>query len=105
MGCKKCIGNAYPHFDFHHLDGILHTLFIAGCLIELKQPRWDSRILFALVIVKLAYEQIWGPMPGSEETAGGNVIVDAHLYGAVFGVIAVLVLATVNKFRAVNITN
>ena len=44
-------------------------------------------------------------MPGSEETAGGNVIVDAHLYGAIFGVIAVLVLAAVNKFRAVNITN
>ncbi len=67
------------------LSGVLHTLFIAGCLADLKQRRWDSWILLVLVISKLAYEQIWGPMPGSESTAGGKVIVDAHLYGAVFG--------------------
>jgi rhomboid family GlyGly-CTERM serine protease len=67
------------------LSGVLHTLFIAGCLADLKHHRWDSRILLVLVIVKLLYEQIWGPMPGSESTAGGKVIVDAHLYGAIFG--------------------
>lgn len=106
IGVSLCLYWFNPELRWYvGLSGILHTLFIAGCLIELKQPRWDSRILFALVIAKLAYEQIWGPMPGSEETAGGNVIVDAHLYGAIFGVIAVLVLAAVNKFRAVNITN
>ena len=67
------------------LSGVLHTLFIAGCLADLKHRRWDTWILLVLVIAKLAYEQIWGPMPGSESTAGGKVIVDAHLYGAVFG--------------------
>jgi rhomboid family GlyGly-CTERM serine protease len=67
------------------LSGVLHTLFIAGCLADLKHRRWDSRILLALVIAKLVYEQAWGPMPGSESTAGGKVIVDAHLYGAIFG--------------------
>ncbi|MGD8938244.1 MAG: rhombosortase [Gammaproteobacteria bacterium] len=67
------------------LSGVLHTLFIAGCLADLKYRRWDSWILLVLVITKLAYEQIWGPMPGSESTAGGKVIVDAHLYGAIFG--------------------
>lgn len=67
------------------LSGVLHTLFIAGCLAELKNHRWDSWILLSLVIAKLLYEQVWGPVPGSESTAGGNVVVDAHLYGAVFG--------------------
>lgn len=67
------------------LSGVLHTLFIAGCVADLKYRRWDTRILLALVIAKLVYEQVWGPMPGSESTAGGKVIVDAHLYGAVVG--------------------
>lgn len=67
------------------LSGVLHTLFIAGCLADLKYRRWDTRILLALVILKLIYEQVSGPLPGSEATAGGNVIVDAHLYGAFFG--------------------
>ncbi|WP_455205741.1 rhombosortase [Kaarinaea lacus] len=105
IGVSLCLYWFNPELRWYvGLSGILHTLFIAGCLVELKQPRWDSRILFSLVIVKLAYEQIWGPMPGSEETAGGNVIVDAHLYGAIFGGIAYLILASVNKSRAENTT-
>lgn len=69
------------------LSGVLHTLFIAGCMADLKHKRWDTRLLLALVIVKLGYEQIWGPMPGSESTAGGKVVVDAHFYGAICGVL------------------
>ena len=69
------------------LSGVLHTLFIAGCVADLKHKRWDTRLLLALVIVKLGYEQIWGPMPGSESTAGGKVVVDAHFYGAICGVL------------------
>jgi len=67
------------------LSGVLHTLFIVGCMADLKHRRWDTWVLLVLVIVKLMYEQIWGPMPGSESTAGGKVIVDAHLYGAIIG--------------------
>lgn len=74
------------------LSGVLHTLFIAGCLADLKHHRWDTWALLILVIAKLGYEQLWGPMPGSESTAGGNVIVDAHLYGAVLGFVVMAVL-------------
>lgn len=69
------------------LSGVLHTLFIAGCIADLKYKRWDTRILLVLIIAKLFYEQTWGPMPGSESTAGGKVVVDAHLYGAICGVL------------------
>ena len=34
------------------------------------------------------YEQLAGPLPGSEATSGGNVVVNAHLYGAIGGAIA-----------------
>ena len=79
------------------LSGILHTLFIAGCVADLKYHRWDNRILLVLVLVKLLYEQIWGPMPGSESTAGGKVIVDAHLYGAVFGFLTMGFYALIDR--------
>jgi rhomboid family GlyGly-CTERM serine protease len=84
------------------LSGVLHTLFIAGCLADLKYRRWDTWMLLLLVIAKLVYEQVWGPMPGSESTAGGNVIVDAHLYGAVFGFLMMGFFAINDRFRKVH---
>lgn len=66
-------------------SGVLHTLFLTGVLLELDKRQWDSIILLCFVLLKLAWEQISGPLPGSESTAGGKVIVDAHLYGALIG--------------------
>jgi len=45
-------------------------------------------VLVAFVAAKLVWEQTGGPLPGSEATSGGTVIVDAHLYGALGGFIA-----------------
>lgn len=69
------------------LSGVLHTLFILGCLADIQQSRWGGGLLLLAVAAKLLYEQIAGPMPGSESTAGGRVIVDAHLYGGLWGAI------------------
>jgi hypothetical protein len=41
---------------------------------------------------KLAWEQFSGPLPGSEGTAGGPVIVDSHLFGALGGALTALTL-------------
>lgn len=60
-------------------------MFIVGCIYDIKAGRWDAKLLLLIIIAKLTWEQIAGPLPGSEATAGGNVIVDAHLYGAVAG--------------------
>jgi hypothetical protein len=45
-------------------------------------------VICAVVVGKLLYEQLVGPLPGSESVAGGTVIVNAHLYGAVGGGLA-----------------
>lgn len=72
------------------LSGVLHGLFIAGGIADLK-PRRKEAILFLIFIIgKLLYEQIQGPLPGSEESAGGPVLVDAHFYGGVAGGIYML---------------
>ena len=48
-------------------------------------------MLAVFVAGKLLWEQTVGPLPGSESSAGGTVIVNAHLYGAVGGVLGALI--------------
>lgn len=67
------------------LSGLLHGLLAAGLLRGLLARDRESLILAAFVVAKLAWEQFGGPLPGSESTSGGTVIVDAHLYGALGG--------------------
>ena len=43
------------------------------------------------VVGKIVWEQVVGPMPFSESTSGGPVLVDAHLYGAVGGLLSQLI--------------
>lgn len=74
------------------MSGMLHGLMLAGALRGIGTLRTESLLLCGLVIAKLAYEQFWGPLPGAESTSGGNVIVNAHLYGAVGGALAAFVL-------------
>jgi rhomboid family GlyGly-CTERM serine protease len=68
-------------------SGTLHGLILAGCIADLRSYPKSSAILLTLVIAKLTWEQIAGPLPGSESTAGGSVLVDSHLYGAIGGAI------------------
>ena len=78
-------------YGYVGFSGTLHGLIIAGTLADLKHYPRSAAILLALIVSKLAWEQFSGALPGSESVAGGAVIVDAHMYGAVGG--AVLGLA------------
>ena len=74
------------------LSGLLHGLLAAGVVGGLRSGRVDVWILGAVLIGKLAYEQMLGPLPGSEESSGGTVIVAAHAYGALAGAIMAAVI-------------
>jgi rhomboid family GlyGly-CTERM serine protease len=65
-------------------SGALHGVMTAGTLAHLRRRDLDGWILAAFIVVKLAYEQFSGALPfaGSPDT-----IVDAHLYGAIGGVV------------------
>lgn len=77
---------------FVGLSGTLHGIILAGVWREFPKDRVFACSVGALTIAKLTYEQIYGAMPGSEDTAGGPVIVDAHLYGAIGGVITIMAI-------------
>jgi len=74
------------------LSGLLHGLLIAGAIRGIRTQTMESAIMLVAVAGKLIYEQLVGPLPGSEATAGGAVITNAHLYGAIGGALAAAIL-------------
>ena len=75
-------------------SGVLHGVLAAGTYAHLRRREADGWILALLLIGKLVYEQTLGALP---LTSGGAVIVAAHLYGAVAGAVAALLLRGVAK--------
>ena len=69
------------------LSGLLHGLLAAALVRRLRSMDAETLVLAALLVVKLAWEQFAGPVPGSELSSGGPVVVDAHLYGALGGLL------------------
>ena len=64
------------------LSGVLHGILAMLILIDYTSNKNKLNILLLLILVaKLIWEGVMGPIPGSETTAGGPVVVQAHLYG------------------------
>lgn len=77
------------------LSGLLHGVLAAGIVGGINEDRSTVLLLAIALACKLTYEQVAGPLPGSEASSGGSVIVAAHLYGAVGGTLVAAVLAGV----------
>jgi rhomboid family GlyGly-CTERM serine protease len=77
------------------LSGVLHGLFAAGAAADMKAHPRTSAIILGLLGAKLAWEQLAGPLPGTEAAVGGMVLIDAHLYGAALGIAAVVILQAI----------
>ena len=67
-------------------SGVLHGLFLYGALREIRLYPASGYVLVAVLLAKLTWEFFNGALPGSEEMAGGRVLTEAHLLGAVGGV-------------------
>lgn len=74
------------------LSGLLHGMLVAGAIQGIRSVPAESIAIFVAVAAKIAWEQFAGPLPGSEVVAGGEVVINAHLYGAAGGAIAAAIL-------------
>jgi len=81
------------------LSGVLHGLFIYGALREVRFYPVSGYVLVAVLLAKLTWEFFNGALPGSEDMAGGRVLTEAHLLGAVGGVIVWLFEYINTQFR------
>lgn len=82
------------------LSGVLHGLLVAGLIRGFRARRVESLLIGAGLAAKLIYELWIGPLPGSADAAGGAVIVEAHLFGAVGGLLSGILWALRNRTRA-----
>jgi len=69
------------------LSGVLHGMLVAGAVADIRSGDKTAWVLLILIAAKLAWEQLTGALPGSEAAAGGAVIVDAHFYGGLIGLL------------------
>jgi rhomboid family GlyGly-CTERM serine protease len=72
------------------LSGVLHGTLAAGAIAWWRhESRLLALVLSVIFVGKLAWEQVQGALPLSGDL---SVVVDAHLYGAVGGAIAGVIL-------------
>jgi len=67
------------------LSGVLHGLMFTGCLLLWQTQKRMAAMIAIVVIAKIAHEQWAGAESGTEQLISGNIVVDAHLYGALAG--------------------
>jgi rhomboid family GlyGly-CTERM serine protease len=71
-------------------SGVLHGALAAGAIKWWQeQPRWLASALTIILLGKITWEQSHGALPLSGSMP---VVVDAHLFGVIGGVLAGLVL-------------
>jgi rhomboid family GlyGly-CTERM serine protease len=83
------------------LSGVLHGLVACGALMMLQARQFRIGAALALgVAAKLLFEQIHGPIPFTQASAGGPVIVAAHLYGTISGALAAIAFGFLRRQAA-----
>ena len=71
------------------VSGVLHGVMAAGAFVRLRKGDFEGWVLAGLLLAKLTYEQTQGALPFAGDMP---VIVDAHLYGALGGLGAAILL-------------
>ena len=73
------------------ISGVLFGLYCAGALCQLPEhPTFASVLLLSMATV-IAWTLYAGALPGETAALGGNVVPQAHLYGALGGAAVILV--------------
>ena len=82
------------------LSGLLHGLLAAGAVGQFSARRNESIAILVILALKLGYEAAAGALPGTSGAAGGPVVTEAHLYGAISGLLIGALLSIGNRARA-----
>ena len=69
------------------LSGVLHGLFCYGVANDINNKDPWGYLLGAGIAIKMAYEQFYGAQETTIKLINAPVLVDAHLYGAIAGLL------------------
>ncbi len=81
------------------LSGVLHGIFVFGATMDIYAKDKTGYLLFVGVWIKIAHEQIYGASSDVSDLIEASVAVDAHLWGAVGGIVFSIVYLYVPRFR------
>ncbi|WP_051275273.1 rhombosortase [Aestuariibacter salexigens] len=82
------------------LSGALHGIFVWGAVVDIQHKLTSGWLLLLGVAIKIGYEQMYGASAVLAEWIAASVATDAHLYGAVGGLmVGVLSIAMQSQNR------
>jgi len=73
--------------EYVGLSGVLHGIFVFGAIMDIKSKDKTGYLLFIGVWLKIAHEQIYGASTDVSDLIEASVAVDAHLWGAIGGLL------------------
>ncbi|WP_414830944.1 rhombosortase [Alteromonas sp. H39] len=79
------------------LSGALHGVFVWGACMDIRKGLRSGWLLLIGVAVKLGYEQYTGSSDDVAALINATVAVDAHLYGAISGVLIFLLMLGLSR--------
>lgn len=74
------------------LSGVLHSLVVFGSISAILQSRKEFYLLLAFILLKLVFEQFYGSVSKDFIGIESSVIINAHLYGAIMGIVCAAIL-------------
>lgn len=79
-------------------SGVLHGLFSYGAIHDIHNKNKWGYLLGVGLIAKVAYEQFFGAEQSTIELIGASVLVNAHLYGLIAGVLFYFMTVKITLF-------
>jgi len=74
-------------YSYVGLSGVLHGIFIWGAFMDIKYKDKTGYILLIGVLVKILHEQFYGASEDVAQLISASVAINAHLWGALGGLI------------------
>jgi rhomboid family GlyGly-CTERM serine protease len=89
------------------LSGVLHGILVFGAILDIRYKDKTGYLLFIGVWLKIVHEQYYGASKQVSTLIDANVAIDAHLWGAVGGLIfsCCYVIIGIQKQRSTNQTD
>lgn len=82
------------------LSGVLHGIFIFGAIMDIYSKDKTGYLLFIGVWLKIGHEQVYGASSDVSDLIEASVAVDAHLWGAVGGLLfSIIYITQVKKIK------
>ena len=94
----------YPEIQWYRgLSGALHAFWAAAAILGLERRRPLAIVLLALLLIKLAWEVVIGPVPMSRELSGGDILIQSHWLGAISGLLIAAGFMILKLFKIKNV--